>query len=335
MPITIWDIAKHLNVSVSTVSRALNDYDDVAPKTRQRVFDAASELGYYPSDAARSLRLQRTDRVGLLVPSTINYMGEYFSELILGVTLASAELGSNLMLYATTTDELEQLTRICRAREVDGVILIGSAQLEEAIPFLKKEALPFVVLGRPVDDPDVSFIDSDNTRGALIAMRHLIELNHVRIAYIGRSEQPAINTKRIAGYRQALEEASLSCDDELLVSAHLGSHTGYQAMNKLLDLPAPPTAVCAFNDQIAMNALQAALERGLSVPQDVAIIGYNDIRSSLSTTPRLTTIRQPLPEMGKKAVEALMTLVAERNKGPVQLTLPIKLVVRGSTDPER
>ncbi len=331
MAVTILDIAKHLDLSVSTVSRALNGYGDVAKETRKRVEEAAKEFDYHPSDAARSLRQKRTNRVGLLIPSTIHYMGEFFSELIRGVTLALAESGSNLMLYTTTTDEVAQLTRICRAREVDGIILFSADKLDEAISFLKTESLPFVVLGHSINDPAVSFVASDNRGGMMAAMQHLLSSGHSRIAYLARYDQPRLHSQRLLSYQQALTEAGLEIDGDLVTSASIGTRTGYRAMNSLLDLPVLPTAVIAFNDQIAINALQAASERHVSVPDDLSIVGYNDIRSSLSTVPQLTTVRQPLSEMGKKAAEVLLSRVHDNDIPPIRTNLPAELIIRGST----
>ena len=331
MTVTIRDIAKHLNLSVATISRAFNGYTDIAPATRQRIFDTAKELGYYPSDSARSLRRRQTNRFGILVPSNIDFMGEYFSELIRGVTIASAKADCNVMLYTTLTDEADKLQRICQAREVDGIILISSPQLVDSIPLLKKKDMPYVIIGHPVDDPEVSYIVSDNFKGNLLAMRHLISLGHSRIAYIGRADQPWINKKRIAGYSEALSESNIPMDETLIKNASHGIHTGCEEMSSLLTMASPPSAVLAFNDQIAVNALQVALSQGLSVPADLAIAGYNDIRSSLSTTPQLTSVRQPLPEMGQAAVEILREMATGKTIEPMQLTLPVSLKVRNST----
>jgi len=333
MAVTIRDIAEHLNLSISTISRSLNGYKDVSPSTRERISNAAREIGYYPSDAARSLRRQRTNRIGLLIPSfsDFNFIGEYFSEIIRGITFASAKAGCNLMLYPTLTDELGQLTRICRAREVDGVILISSTQLSKSITFLKQETIPFVIIGHPVDDPNVSFIASDNMNGNLIAMRHLIEIGHTRIAYIARYDQPWINAMRISGYQLALDEANISLQEELIIPASSGARSGYKAMNSILSMKNPSTAVLAFNDLIAINALQVAHKHGLEIPKDVAIVGYNDILSSLSTTPQLTSVHQPLPEMGQAAVETLLAQVSEKDHPPERKIIPVHLVVRQST----
>ena len=334
MPVTIKDIAKELGLSVSTVSKALNDYPDIAPETKRRVQELAQILDYYPSATARSLRRRHTNKIGLLLFLRVvgsSLTSEYEFELIRGVAFTAEKRGYNLVLYTTVTREADQLMRICRAREVDGLILIGAGHLEELIAFLSREAIPFVVLNRRVEQPDVSFIAPDNVNGARAAVCHLLELGHRRIGYIGRPDDPETNIDRLAGYRQALAEFGVPFDERLIIPASFESGSGYRAMKALLDLPSPPTAVFAFNDHLAIEALQAVKERGLQVPADVALVGFDDIHSSLVTTPPLTTVHQPLLEMGSQAAQVLLDRIADDSLPPIRLTLPVHLVVRGST----
>ena len=332
MAVTIWDIAKHLNLSVSTVSRALNGYDDVAPRTRQRVFDAAAELGYYPSTTARNLRRQRTNKIGFSFSYPVSAMNDYVLRLIDGAIVAAEEQGYNLTLYPLKDDQVKQLTQICRSREVDGVLLLGRPQMEQTtVAFLREEAMPFVVVGRWVEHPEVSFVKPDDVNGALAITRHLIELGHKRIACATWPELGRISRDRLASYKQALDEAGIPFDENLVVptSDELGS--GYQAMNTLLDLPNPPTAVFAIHDAVAMECLRAATDRGLRIPEDIAIAGFGDRRTSDTTQPSLTTIRPPLGEIGLRATEILLARVVDHSLPAERLTLPVKLIVRQST----
>jgi len=247
--------------------------------------------------------------------------------------VSSAEQqGSNLILYPLLADQVKQLTQICRAREVDGVLLLGRAHMEQTtIALLKQEDIPFVVVGRRVENPDVSFVTPDHSAGALALTRHLIELGHRRIAFTTRPELGITSRDRLASHKRALSEADIPFDEALVVDTSTEPGRDYEAMNILLDLPNPPTAVFAIHDTVAMECLRAATDRGLRVPDDVAIAGFDDWRASLTTNPPLTTIHPPLPEVGLRATEILLARIADKNLPPERITLPVELVIRQST----
>lgn len=332
MAVTIRDIAQHLNVSVSTVSRALNGYEDVASKTRQRVVDAAAELDYYPSAAARDLRRRRTDRIGFSFSYLTTYVGEFASRLINGVVTAAETTSYNVMLYPLAENQLDKLMRICRTREVEGLLLMASEQLEEAIALLKKEKLPFVVLNRKVEDPDVSYVMGDDVGGGLQATRHLIELGHTRIAYMGRLGLQS-TAHRLAGYKQALKEANLPFDETLIRFSPMIKGGLYQPMRDILELSHPPTAVFAVHDPAAIECLQAITDFGLRVPQDMALVGFDNLREFYAINPFLTTLHPPLKEIGRQATEILLSRIADHTQPATKVILPVELVVRQSTVP--
>ncbi len=330
MAVTIRDIAQHLNVSVSTVSRALNGYEDVASKTRQRVVDAAAELDYYPSAAARDLRRRRTDRIGFSFSYLTTYVGEFASRLINGVVAAAETTSYKVMLYPLAENELDKLMQICRTREVEGLLLMGSEELELAMALLKKEKLPFVVLNRHVADPDVSYVTGDDVGGGLLATRHLIELGHTRIAYMGRFGLQS-TVDRLAGYKQALKEANLPFDEELVAFSPIVKGGLYQPMQEMLRLANSPTAVFAIHDPAAIECLQAITDFGLRVPQDVALVGFDNLRDFYAINPFLTTLHPPLEEIGRQATEILLQRIADNTQPATQVILPVELVVRQST----
>jgi LacI family transcriptional regulator len=332
MSVTIDDIAKHLDIAVSTVSKALNGYSDVSQETKERVLTAARELDYHPSAAARSLRRRRTDKIGFSFSFPVSLMSDYVSRLITGAVTAAEQQGSNLILYPLLADQVKQLTQICRAREVDGLLLLGRAHMEQTtIALLKKEDIPFVVVGRRVENPEVSFVTPNHSAGGLAVTRHLIELGHKRIAFTTRSELGITSRDRLASYKQALTEAGLPFDETLVVDTSTEPGHDYEAINTLLNLPNPPTAVFAIHDTVAMECLRAATDCGLRVPEDVAIAGFDNWRASLITTPPLTTVHPPLREVGFRATEILLARMADRSLPPERITLPVKLVVRQST----
>ena len=332
MAVTIQDIANQLNLAPSTVSKALNDYPHIAPTTRDRVLQAARELNYVPSAAARNLRRRRTEKIGFSFSYPFSVMSDYVSGLIAGAVTAAEKQGYNLTIYPLQNDQLKQLTQICRAREVDGLLLLGRPQMAETtIPLLKQEGIPFVVVGRWPQDEEVSFVKPDDHSGAQAVTRHLIELGHRRIGFTTRPSMGVTSRDRFAGYQQALSEAGIPLDESLIVETSFEPESNYQAMNQLLDLADPPTAVFAIHDLVAVDCLQAATDRDLRVPEDIAIAGFDDWRVSLTTRPPLTTVHVPLENMGMNAMDILLKQISNPTRPPERLVLPIELIIRQST----
>jgi LacI family transcriptional regulator len=340
MSVSIKDISKHVGLSISTVSKALNGYSDIAAETRALVLKATEELGYHPNTAARNLRRQRTEKIGVVYPSYA-FESEIMMGFFRGLVLAAQQHGYNLILYTAPEADSEALKQICRSREVDGMILMGTSVagvLPASIDLLNRENIPFVVLGHPVPTRDsskqgVSFIASDNEAGIQSLMKHLLGLGHTRIAYIARSDDTENNAARFQAYKECLKNAKLPFRSDYVVEAPFSPYSGMSAMRVLLELPQPPTAVVAFNDHIAIDACRAALEHGLNVPKDIAVAGYGNIPSTLITTPAITTVAVPLKEMGEAALETLLKTI---EAGVVQKSqvFPTQLVVRASTEPD-
>lgn len=334
MSVTIADIADHLDISVSTVSKALNDYDDVSPATRERVLEAAHSLGYHPSATARNLRRRRTQKLGFLflLDYPVTTISEYLAELMTGAAIAAEQEDYHLVLYTTSANQLDRLAQICRAREVDGLLLLGAERMEQKLSLLENESIPFVVVGRRVNRPNVSYVAPDNLDGALVATRHLIALGHRHIGCMARPEFHETNQDRLAGYRQALEEAGLPFDKQLVAETSTrDDSSGRRALDSLLQRDPAPTAVLAFNDYRAVETLHAAKERNLRVPEDIAIVGFDGIHASLITTPPLTTVKQPLQEIGTQSVELLLARIRDGERSPIRRVLPVELIVRQST----
>ncbi len=330
MSVTIEDISRQLGISVSTVSKALNDYPDVSQDTRERVKSTALALDYHPSSVARNLRLGRTDKIGLLINNPISFISEYISEIMTGAALIAEAQNQNIILYTTAVDQPNSIKRICRSREVDGLVLIYEPSTA-VIDVLEKEMMPFVVFGRRVKSPNASFIAPNNQDGAFRLTMHLIEQGHQRIGFTTRPQLGTVSEDRFAGYRLALREAGITFDPQLVVETVIEPRSGCRALETMLNLPEPPTALFAFYDLMAVDAVQAAQERGLRVPEDIAIAGFDGLRSSLITTPAITTVQQPLQEMGQAATEILLKRIQDKTLPPEQQVLPIELIIREST----
>jgi LacI family transcriptional regulator len=331
MSLTIETIASLASVSRSTVSRVLNNHPGVKPTVRERVQRVIREQNYAPKAAARSLASSRTDTIGLLVPRSSDYLGDPFiARMIQSIFEASARQGYFAVLAMVTADmEPGFYRRILRSRHFDGVIMFSSDIDDPILPLLIKDGGPMVLIGRHPYFLNVASVDVENREGAREAVAHLITLGHRRIGLINGELQMEAAQARRDGYKQALLEAGMAIESELMVEGFYSDSAAYQAMLKLLDLPEPPTAVFAASDGMAAGALRAIHDRGLRVPDEIALIGYDDLPLAAFTSPPLTSVHQPIGEMSAHAVRVLV----EQIRGESQVTsvrLPARLVVRDS-----
>lgn len=331
MTIKIEDISRQLGISVSTVSKALNGYADVSQATKERVLQATREMGYHPSATARNLRRGRTDKIGFVFNNAFTFISDYFAEVIVGATAAAESQGNNIVLYTNEGDSPDSLLNLFRAREVDGFVIVWNHVPAVIIDELLKSNVPFVVLGRRVGHPQASYIAPDNYNGAVALMEHLLELGHRRIGFTTRPSMGRTNEDRFNAYKDCLKAADIPFDPNLVVETKIEPQSGYHAMNQLLDLAEPPTAVFAFHDFVAIDAQRAALERGLRIPQDIALAGFDGLRTTLFTSPPITTVAQPLAEIGRESIETLLRRIDDNALPPVQKTLPVELLTREST----
>lgn len=336
MTTDIRGIARHLGLSVSTVSKALNGYGSVSEETRARILRVAQELNYYPSRAARSLRNNRTEKIGLVLYTSTplsSRSSEYYFEIIRGAATAAEGRGYNLILYLTVGNQRERLIHICRSREVDCLMLmVGSGAVSEPVGVLLAEELPFIVLNKHPQLPNASHIVSEHEQGGFLAVEHLITLGHRRIAYLGREDDLETSGDRYAGYCRALAAHGIALEDSLVTLASSQPLGAYHAMQALLHRDARPTAVFAYSDSWALGALRAITESGLSVPGDISLVGFDDLRAASLTNPPLTTIRQQLTELGRQAIESLLFQIEGGADAPtIQRTVPVELIVRQST----
>ena len=330
--VTHKDVAERAGVSVATVSYVLNNGPrPVAPETRVKVEEAIAELGYYPNELARSLRLQQSSTIGLILP---NIMNPVFAEIAHELESACRQEGFVLLLCNSDRqhDREEHFIQILRAKQVDGVVITPHDDPVALIQPLVQALIPVVVLEH--DLPGVHCIVMDEQQGGRIATQHLIDLGHQRIALLRRTPSSALSRERFIGYRQALVAAGIAFDPRLVLECAAGQTAGAQAMQQLLALAEPPTAVFTHNDVLAMGALYAIRQAGLRAPDDISVVGYDDISSAAYFSPSLTTVRSPKAELGALAGRTILDLVRHKNDMPPQtVTLPVELVVRTSTAP--
>jgi DNA-binding LacI/PurR family transcriptional regulator len=332
--ITSRDVARHAGVSQATVSIVLNGTTTpirVSSATRSRVLAAADSLGYVPNHAAQSLRRQRTRSITFINPSPDN---PYFAEVVAGAQATAEKGGYSISVAAIPTREAAvQILAHLNAGTSDGVI-VGSrdprvlAELSTAI----RRGLAVVALQVDGDDLPVPVVRTDREAGGYLATRHLLDLGHSRIGHLMDGAAYARRgSERSAGYRRALREAGIEISPNWVVQGTNTVAGGDASMRMLLEgVGPPPTAVFAFNDQMAIGALHALRTSGLRVPEDMAVVGFDGIALGAFTTPELTTVEQPRAEVGKCAVELVFKSLGGLAPSPGQVTLPVRLVVRES-----
>ena len=332
--VTIREIAHEAGVSIATVSRVVNRRGDVAPETRELVTRVIQERGYTTNRSARGLSAGRTGLVGVLVPLVFP---AYFSAILSGAAEALAEHNLQILLSPTAGEHEREVSILDRVHGLtDGALIILPEESSPELMRLLDSGYRFVVLDplMPLDGR-IPSVSAAHTSGADQAMRHLLELGHRRIAQITGPRGWVATEDRRRGYQAALAAAGILPDPALEVDSIPEIEPGRAAAESLLDLREPPTAIFAFNDNIAIGAVQAARARGLSVPRDLSIVGFDDIEHTTIVTPQLTTVRQPLAEMGRMAVSILVRLLEKQRSETLRVELATRLVVRESTAPPR
>ncbi len=335
MTVTIHDVARRLHLSITTVSRALDGYDDVAEDTRERVILTAHEMGYVPSRAARQLRRQQAESIGYVLPTTTpRFTDPYFSEFIAG--LGDELSGRNFDLLVSTAppgevQEKAMYERWVHGRRVDGIILSRIRLRDWRIQYLASEDIPFVTTAHSHDPVDFPFVEVDGQTGMQALVSHLADSGHQRIAYIGAHPMLTLQVERFMGYQQGLAEAGLPFDPALVATGDLTRSGGDAAIRALLQQPRPPTAVACVNDLTAIGVMNAAREMGMEPGRDLAVTGFDGIEDAELVQPPLTTLNQPVYEIARRLMRMALELVAGEPLKEPQVILKPELVIRGSS----
>lgn len=336
---TSLDIARAAGTSRATVSRVLNGTNGhiaISEETRARVLRVAAEMGYAPNAAARQLRMRRAQAIGLILPpSRYRRPGQPgtfgLAQFLGGIIDAGDSTEYNIMLAPGTSPE--RAVQMLHGKQVDGLLVIHPLETDPYIRGLLAAGAPVVSMCQMPAEVPVSWVDFDNVGGARAAVLHLAQRGHRRIAFICGMAGTMVSSLRIRGYREALDLAGICFQEDLVVSAPEPTRTpqGAAALRQLLRLPEPPTAVFCYRDQLAFGVLLAAREAGLRVPQDLAVVGFDDDPASAHQDPPLTTVRADFFGAGREAAMLLIDLIEERTPGPASKLLPTELIVRGST----
>jgi LacI family transcriptional regulator len=323
---------------VSTVSRVFNGYDDVSAATKERVLETARSLDYAPSAAARTLVRQRSQLIGVVLFTGLEHpdIGHpFFQDVLVGLKRGIGSRGYDVLLFATeqpgsSGDGAHSYLRRARHHRVDGIVLMGVDRDDPEVTKLLEAQIPLVGVDLDVSGPTATHVASDSVGGARLAVRHLHELGHRRIATIAGPQDSKPGADRLVGYRAELQALGLESRPEYEEIGDWYTESGERAMQKLLAFPKPPTAVFAAADLMAVGAMKVARAAGLHVPEDLAVVGFDDIQLASLLDPALTTIRQDKVGVGRAAARALLEQIENPETTPAALTLPVELVVRAS-----
>lgn len=330
--VTVRAIAAETGVSIATVSRVLNDSTNVAPETRELVRRAAEQLGAEAAASRRTPTRTKPETVYVRCPYVLT---DYFGLIVSSIAETLELHGRTLILNAGEAAQRETVLPTLPARpDLGGAIVILPPEPTEALVALRARGFPFVVVDPRTPPPrDVAAVSAAHFAGARSLTHHLIQLGHRRIGVVAGPHNWLAGEARLAGHAAALAAVGVLPDPALTRLGEPTTHLGYRAGGELLDLPDRPTALVCFNDKTAVGALAAASERGLNVPHDLSITGFDDIDLAQATNPQLTTVRQPLAEMGRMAVGLLIRLLDGHRVDALHVELATELVVRGSTGP--
>jgi len=331
---TLEDVARLVGVSRSTVSRVINNHPNVRPEVRERVWKVIREVGYQPHAAARSLVTRRTQIIGMVIPEAVTtlFTDPFFPLLLRGATGACNAHQYQLMLslFTAYANQQDIYRRVLRSGYLDGVVVASASLNDPLIPNLLRDGIPFVSVGRHPDER-VNYVDVDNVGGARMAVEHLIRLGHQRIATITGPLDMVAGQDRLNGYRQALQARGIPVEEELIAEGDFTESGGMAAMQRLL--PASPSAVFVASDTMAIGALKALRQAGRPVPQDIALVSFDDIPIASAIDPPLTTVRQPIERLGSMAIEVLLSVIegpSEEGAPVHRIVLPTELVIRAS-----
>lgn len=334
--VNINDVAKLAEVSKSTVSKVFSNDERISQTTKDKVLEVARRLDYRPSLVPGALKTGKTKAVGLILP---NVMNPFFPGIIKGVEDVAVENGY-MVVFCNSDERIEKEAlyfQMFEDRWVDGIIISGvtgkSREEKEYIRNLHKKGIPAVLIDREIENYFTNIVMIDNEGAALKATKYCLDLGHKRIGFISAPLDIKIFTDRFKGYRKALKENEIEFDRNLVIESDQTTQGGREATKQLLSLNDPPTAIFAVNDLMAIGALREIRERDLKVPEDISVVGFDNIPLASLVNPALTTIAQPIYEIGREAMSLLIKNIEKKDLTKSKIILDTRLVVRESTAP--
>jgi len=327
------DVARTSGVSYSTVSRVLSGYEFVKESTYKRVMEAVQQLGYVVNLPARSLAGGRSRIIGLLVPNLDN---TYVGTIARGIDQELIRVNYDLMLYTSHRHPGKESLYVSAIANglTEGLLLVAPLVPTTYLDALREQNFPYVLVDQTDSTENSSVVEATNWQGAYEATRYLAQLGHSRIAFVTGATAVQSAIDRLGGYKAALADCDLPINEELIIAGDYQQQTSYEITKRLLQTVDPlPTAIFASNDLSAFGAMDASREHGLRIPNDISIIGFDDIPQASLVYPKLTTVRQPLEQMGRVAVKMLLEQIEDRSRSPQRVTLATELIIRDSCGP--
>ena len=334
---TIKDIARACNVSTATVSYVINGKNTLLPETRERVLRKMREMNYHPSAVARGLTNKRMNTLGVLfdnVGSEIAIWHPYTSGILQGIVAAAAEAGYNVTLFTELWQNADLSLPKLRDQRTDGLLIVAPPADTDLLPSLQGAGLQVVTVSSESAAFGMPSVDVDNAAGIHLAVQHLRELGHTRIAFLGGEQNMFSATARLAAFQAALQAAEVQVPTQYVAAAsYQDQEVADRQTRRLLSLPVPPTAIVAGNDQIAVAAMRAAHDLGVNIPAQLSIVGFDDMPDAALMQPALTTVKQPFDEVGKVATRLLLQMLSGETVPAGRALVAPQLVVRGTTAP--
>lgn len=331
MNITIYDVAREANVSMATVSRVVNGNPNVKPATRKKVLEVIERLGYRPNAVARGLASKKTTTVGVIIPDISN---PFFAELARGIEDIATMYKYNIILSNSdqNKDKELHLLNTMLGKQVDGIVFMGGNISEDHVAEFKKSPAPIVLAGSLEDSAQVPSVNIDYEQATVDAVNTFIEKGHKRIAMVvGPFHEPINKEKKLEGYKKALEAAGIPLDEDLIVEGDDTYDSGIEAFGKLVELSEKPTAFFVGSDEMAVGVVHGAQDKGYNVPEDFEVISSDNTRISLMVRPQLTTVIQPLYDIGAVAMRLLTKYMNKEKVSEHTVVLPHRIELRSST----
>lgn len=334
MAATLKKIAQIAGVNISTVSRALNDSPLITQETKEKVLAIAESMNYFPNSLARGLVNHKSETIGIILPKIFFLQGPFFSEVLRGIEHVSVRNGYNILIASATGKKQEKNFpfNLTRGKRIDGMVIINEQQRIRNLLAIKKENFPFVFLNRYIKDAAINCVSSDNMQGGYLATNHLIKLGHRRIAAVTGSFKMAASHERLQGYKSALEEQGIAFDMKLVQEGlfEQGIESGVECTKRFFEQEELPTAIFAFSDEIAIGVMQVIKNKGLRIPEDIAVVGYDNIEYSAHLSPPLTTISQNPFTIGSESCQMLINILNDQSLEKNHILIPVNLIVRDS-----
>ncbi|KEP25995.1 MULTISPECIES: catabolite control protein A [Bacillus] len=329
--VTIYDVAREANVSMATVSRVVNGNPNVKPTTRKKVLEAIDRLGYRPNAVARGLASKKTTTVGVIIPDISSI---FYSELARGIEDIATMYKYNIILSNSdqNTDKELHLLNTMLGKQVDGIVFMGGNITDVLVEEFKRSPVPIVLAASVEEQAQTPSVNINYEQAIYDSVQLLIEKGHKRIAFVsGPMSEPINSVRKLAGYKRALEEAGIAFDDVLVAEGDYSYDSGIEALANLLEQSDKPTAVIAATDEMALGVIHGAQDRGVSIPEDLEVIGFDNTRLSLMVRPQLTTVVQPTYDIGAVAMRLLTKLMNKEQVDDQIVELPHRIEERQST----